>query len=136
MKTLQKWAEENDQHLKKNKNAQPLNKVFIHASGDDSRHGFTAIILKRLYSPYNGFSFQELVDTLGEEFSEEAEEKINEDPFSELFKKREDIIKSLPTRLFAKDRPVVSHAYYRFAGGRAPADKTKNDARLHIFSDG
>ena len=46
------------------------------------------------------------------------------------------MIKSLPSRLFSKDRPIVSQAYYRFVGGSGYSDKTQNDARLFIFPDG
>ena len=96
----------------------------MHCIGGTGRTGFNSMVLKRLYSPYNGWSFDGLLNTLREEYKSEAYGEVAEQDgeaggrsLKVLYKEREDLIKSLPSRLFAHDRPVISQQYYRYVRG-------------------
>lgn len=48
----------------------------MHCIGGSGRTGFTATLLKYLYSPYNGYSFDELVETLDKEYKDSAKHEV------------------------------------------------------------
>lgn len=151
---MREIADENVKHQERQMKAglQPRGfKVWVHCTGGTGRTAFMAQILKRMFSPYDGWTFEMLYNTIMKEYDQNGnpndgrsyEKKHVHNAFDELNGEkstlrhnREAIIKSLPSRLFAKNRPAVAFQYYRFVHGKGYNNASEFDCWTFLFRDG